>query len=110
MASFILLRVSTPNQEIAGAIAEELVGKHLAASVHVTGPIDTTYWWKDRIHDGVEWQCEARTHESLECRVMQVIANLHPYEVPEIFSQKLQAITPEYEAWLTRYTTGKANS
>jgi len=105
MSSFILLRVSTPDQAVAQAIAERLVSEHLAASVHITGPISTIYWWQAQIHHNLEWSCEARTHESLKERAVRVILDLHPFQVPEIFSEQLTAATPEYEAWLTEYTT-----
>nr|VFJ93895.1 MAG: divalent cation tolerance protein [Candidatus Kentron sp. H]VFJ94679.1 MAG: divalent cation tolerance protein [Candidatus Kentron sp. H]VFK01200.1 MAG: divalent cation tolerance protein [Candidatus Kentron sp. H] len=108
--AFIHLRVSAPNLQVARDIAEELVAKRLAAAVHVTGPSRTTYWWQDEIHNEVEWLCEARTSESLKDRAIAVIREIHPYEVPEIFSQVFQSATPEYAAWLIQYATGEETS
>nr|VFK28240.1 MAG: Predicted oxidoreductase [Candidatus Kentron sp. MB] len=107
MSAFILLRVSTPNRELAQAIAIRLVTERLAASVHVTGPIDTRYWWQGEIHHDMEWSCEARTHQSLKEQAVEAIVALHPFEVPEIFFHELRPATSEYEAWLKQYATGE---
>ena len=107
MSSPILLRVSTPNWEVARTIADQLVTRRLAAAVHIIGPVETTYWWQDKIENGLEWACEVRTREALKDQVVALITDLHPYEVPEVFFQRIQSATAEYQAWLTQYTSGE---
>lgn len=106
MSPFLLLHVSVPDRELAQAMARELVERRLAASVHVTGPAETVYWWQNEIRHGNEWSCRFRTHELLKDRVVDVIEAMHPFDVPEIFSQEIHPATPEYEAWLMQYAAG----
>jgi len=107
MYSFLLLHVTTPHQEIAQAIAQRLLAERLAASVHIIGPNQTTYWWQDEIHHATEYLCQVRTDESIKEQAIKAIIDLHPYQVPEIFSYPLHAETSECAAWLTHYTTGE---
>lgn len=99
-----LIRVTAPDREIAARIAEALVGERLCASAHVSGPSDTVYWWRDKIHHGSEYCCEARTRGANTAATIALIEQLHPYEVPEIFVAEVRPATAEYERWLNQYT------
>jgi periplasmic divalent cation tolerance protein len=46
MREFIQVSTAIDSMESAQKIAEALVSKRLAACVHVSGPITSTYWWQ----------------------------------------------------------------
>lgn len=100
MDSVILVRVTTPDREVADRIAQELVSRRLCASVHVSGPIDSTYWWKDAVRHGSEFVCEAHTRPGCVAQVVAAIGELHPYEVPEILVSEARAGTAATAQWL----------
>jgi myo-inositol catabolism protein IolS len=105
MDAVILVRVTTPDREVADRIARELVNRRLCASVHVSGPSDSTYWWHDAVQHAREYVCEARTRPGCVAIVRAAIRELHPYEVPEILVSEAQAGTDETARWVQQYTS-----
>jgi myo-inositol catabolism protein IolS len=106
MDTVMLVRVTTPDREIASRIAQELVDRRLCASVHVSGPIDSTYRWRDAVQHGREFVCEAHTRPACVAQVVAVIGELHPYDVPEILVSEARAGTAATAQWLQQTTDG----
>jgi myo-inositol catabolism protein IolS len=105
MEIVILVRVTTPDRDVADRIAEALVNRRLCASVHVSGPSDSSYWWNGAIQHASEYTLEGRTRPACVAMVRAVIEELHPYDVPEILVSEVQAGTAEYSRWLQQYTS-----
>lgn len=106
-AVVILVRVTTPDREVADRIAQELVNRRLCASVHVNGPINSTYWWKHTVQHGSEFVCEAHTRPACVAQVVAAIGELHPYEVPEILVSEARAGTAATAQWLQQTTNAE---
>jgi myo-inositol catabolism protein IolS len=102
-----LVRVTTPDREVAGRITQELVNRRLCASVHVSGPIDSTYWWKDAVQHGNEFVCEVHTRPACVAQVVAAITELHPYDVPEILVSEARAGTAATAQWLQESTNAE---
>jgi periplasmic divalent cation tolerance protein len=100
MSDYIQVVTMTGTRDDAQRIACALVEERLAACVQVAGPVVSTYRWKGRIETSEEWQCWAKTRQSLYERVEQAIRRLHPYEVPEILALPILAGSASYLAWL----------
>ncbi|MDJ0835665.1 MAG: divalent-cation tolerance protein CutA [Acidobacteriota bacterium] len=100
------LNVTTtvPDRALADRLTRCLLEARLAASVQVIGPMDSTYWWRDRIEQAREWLCLIKTRRAVLAPLTAMIRELHPYEVPEIYAVPIEAGTPEYQAWIDRYT------
>jgi myo-inositol catabolism protein IolS len=107
MDTVTLVRVTTPDRELADRIAQELVSRRLCASVHVSGPIGSTYWWKDAVQHGSEFVCEAHTRRDCVAQVVTVISELHPYDVPEILVSEARAGTAATAQWLQQYANAE---
>ena len=100
MSDYIQVVTTTGTRDDAQRIARALVEERLAACVQVAGPVASTYRWKGQIETSEEWQCWAKTRQSLYERVEQTIRRLHPYEVPEILALPILAGSASYLAWL----------
>lgn len=107
MSEFLLLRTTMPTRQHADALADSLVEARLAVSVHVRGPVSSTYWWQDAIHREREWDCEIRTHQRLRKQVEAVIHAKHPYELPECFAIPVSIDDPRLKSWWERYTSNE---
>jgi myo-inositol catabolism protein IolS len=105
MDEVILVRVTTPDREVADLITHALVSRRLCASVHVSGPSDSTYWWNDAVHQAREYVCEARTRRGCLAMVRAAIRELHPHEVPEILVSEVEAGTEETARWVQQYAS-----
>lgn len=96
----LMVITTVPTKAIAAAIERELISKKLVASVQISGPIESTYWWKGKIQKRVEWMCNLKTTEEKYQKVEKVILKLHPYEVPEIFALKIKKGYSPYLKWI----------
>lgn len=55
MTGFIQVTTAINSKDGAQKIAQTLVERHLAACVHMAGPITSTYWWQDKMETEEEW-------------------------------------------------------
>jgi periplasmic divalent cation tolerance protein len=96
-----LIQVSTAigSQPEARALAEEVIGKRLAACAQIIGPITSVYWWKGAMETAEEWLCLFKTLEDQYARLEAAIRATHPYETPEIIATPVIAVDQGYLAW-----------
>ncbi len=100
MTEFIQVTTAIDSKEGAQKIAEALVTERLAACVHVSGPITSTYWWQGKMEVAEEWVCAAKTRRDLYGDVENMLKRLHPYEEPEIIATPIVAGSPGYLNWI----------
>jgi periplasmic divalent cation tolerance protein len=97
-----LLQVSTTTgtREVAERIAVELVDRRLAACAQVSGPIVSTYRWEGKIENSEEWVCTAKTSRECMAGIEEVLARLHPYELPELVAVPIVGGSEAYLQWV----------
>ena len=98
--SFIVVFVTTFNEEHAAIIGRTLVEKKLAACVNVIGPIRSIYRWNNRVEDEAEHLVMIKTRTSLFPDVEARIRKLHTYDNPEIIAVNIQQGSLQYLQWL----------
>ncbi len=101
MASEVVIVLTTwPEDRNVAAFAETLVAERLAACVNVFAEMQSTYRWKGSIERDRERQVVIKTAagriEALKAR----IAELHPYEVPELLVVKVDDGGSAYLEWV----------
>ena len=101
---FLNVSTTLPDMQLARKIALLLTEKKLAASVQMIGPIESHFWWKDKLEEAREWLCLIKTTEDAYPQVEALIVEEHPYEVPEIYAVPLETGYPPYLAWVHRYS------
>jgi periplasmic divalent cation tolerance protein len=89
-----------PSQTAADQLAAQIIHERLSACAQVSGPLASTYWWEDRIEQGMEWYCLFKTTverlPALEARIRE----LHPYAVPEIIAVPILQGNAKYLEWI----------
>lgn len=97
-----LIEVITVTAELADAqrIGALLLDRRLAACTQIHGPLESSYWWNDRIETAREWQLVAKTKAALYAATEIAIRESHPYDVPEILAVGIVAVSPAYRMWL----------
>jgi periplasmic divalent cation tolerance protein len=100
MTDYIQVVTTAPRREDAETIASALVAERLAACVQVSGPITSTYRWKDAVETSQEWQCCAKSRRDLYTAIEQAIRRLHPYEEPEIVVVPILEGSASYLRWI----------
>jgi len=102
MSDEVVLALSTfPDAETARRVARELVEQRLAACGNIVPQIHSVYRWQGEVESGDEalaiFKLSARGYAEFESK----LRSLHPYDVPEIISYKIEAGLPEYLRWVT---------
>ncbi len=82
-------------------IARSVVEERLAACVQASG-VRSTYRWKGRLEQADEVQLWCKVAERSVDALVQRLAELHPYDVPEILVLDVDAARshPGYVAWV----------
>ena len=92
---------TVPDEKTAGQIADALVSEKLAACINIVPSIMSVYRWNDAIEHDQELLLLIKTSVSvwplLEARILE----LHPYELPEIISVRIQDGNNNYLNWIT---------
>ena len=101
-----LLCLSTcPDDETAAWIARTLVEDKLAACVNRVPGIASTYRWQGEIRQDTEVLLVIKTTRERFDDLRQRLAEMHPYEVPELVAFDIAEGLPAYLEWLVRETT-----
>jgi periplasmic divalent cation tolerance protein len=100
MTEFVQITTTTGTRQDAEQIASELVTRHLAACVQVSGPVVSTFRWQGKIETQEEWICTIKTVGARLTAVQQAIEDVHPYEVPEVIATPIIGGSEMYFAWL----------
>jgi len=105
MTEFIQVTTTIGSKDAAQKMAESIVSERLAACVHVTGPMSSTYWWQGKIEMAEEWVCTAKTRKDLYDVLEKAIRAIHSYDEPEIIATPIIGGSQGYLAWLMSETT-----
>jgi periplasmic divalent cation tolerance protein len=101
MAEQILIAFCTfPDAETARKIAKQIVDLRLAACGNVIPQIHSIYRWQGKVESSDEalaiFKLDANRYSAFEAKVR----SLHPYDMPEIISCKIDRGLPEYLRWV----------
>lgn len=100
--NMILIYITAKDKEEAKAISKALLEKRLVACTNIH-PIDSLYWWKNKIQEDQETVIIAKTKETNYEKVKQEVKKLHSYDTPCILKIKAEA-NEEYTKWIQKET------
>ena len=100
MKNIIVLHTTVSKIEDARKIVEILLRKKLVGCAQIDGPIESMYTWKDVVEVEQEYRLSVKTTSGLAARVIEMIQNHHPYELPEIVGNRLEYCSEDYKNWL----------
>ncbi|MFV5212256.1 divalent-cation tolerance protein CutA [Azonexus caeni] len=96
----LLILTNCPDEAVANAIALAVVEEGLAACVNLLPRVQSIYRWQGVVESASEVplliKASAANYPALEQR----IAELHPYELPEIIALPITRGLPAYLNWL----------
>ena len=97
----VLVAFSTfPDADTARRIARELVDLQLAACGNVIPQIHSVYRWQGKIETADEALAIFKLPASRYAEFETKLRSLHPYDVPEIISSRIDDGLPEYLRWV----------
>jgi periplasmic divalent cation tolerance protein len=104
---YIQIYTTTPNKDVSESIINAIIKNGLASCVQVTGPVESTYKWKNKIEKSKEWLLTIKTIKDNYKNIEKIIIDIHPYELPEIFYFKINSGNKKYLNWIKNESTRK---
>jgi periplasmic divalent cation tolerance protein len=95
-----LLLSTAPSAEIAESVVAALVAERLIACGNVTVPMTSIFHWRGETERAGEVLVIMKTTESAVAAATRRIAELHPYEVPEVLSLPVLSGHEPYLSWV----------
>lgn len=97
-----LLQISAtfPCKETALLVQTPLLEQKLAASVQLSGPMESRYWWRDELHTATEYLMLIKARREAFEAIRTLIESLHPYELPEVIAVPIVEAGDAYRAWV----------
>jgi periplasmic divalent cation tolerance protein len=108
-AEAIQVLTTTAEKKDAEALAQAVLDKRLAACVQIGGPIDSRYWWNNRVEKATEWTVTIKTRRDLYKPLENLLLELHPYDQPEIMATPLVEVSAGYLKWLCEQVETRKN-
>jgi periplasmic divalent cation tolerance protein len=95
--------VSMPRDE-ARNMAKALVESRQAACVNIIPKIESYFMWQESAEFDEESLLIIKTSAARFESMKEFIAEVHPYELPEIIAVPITAALPEYVEWIKKET------
>ncbi|MBM4243070.1 MAG: divalent-cation tolerance protein CutA [Deltaproteobacteria bacterium] len=96
----LVVLTTVGSEDAAVSLARALVERRLVACVNVVPAVRSIYRWQGAVQDDRELLLLAKTTAARLDDVTAALAELHPYEVPEIVALEAAAVSATYAAWL----------
>jgi periplasmic divalent cation tolerance protein len=104
---YIIVLITSPNQEVSEEITNALLNQKLAACVNMTTPVTSLYTWEGEINHDQEMLLIVKSRADLfENELIPAVKAVHPYDVPEIIALPIIMGSGDYLAWIKDVTRG----
>jgi periplasmic divalent cation tolerance protein len=100
MESLLLVFCTFPDVTSARQIGTVLVERQLAACINLLPAVESVYRWQGKVETAAETLAIFKTTAAAFPVFQQVLAEMHPYEVPEIVAVESAAVAETYAAWV----------
>jgi periplasmic divalent cation tolerance protein len=101
----MLVMTTVGSDELADALATRLLEERLAACVQEVA-INSRYRWQGELRRDAEILLLVKTSRRAAEAAMELIRDIHSYEVPEIIALPIAAGMPAYLEWLVAEADG----
>jgi len=96
---FLLILTTVGSAEDAHRLSRTLVEEGLCACAQIER-IDSIYRWKGEVVQAPEWRMLLKTAIDRYPQVEQRLRELHPYELPAIYSLRPEQALPAFASWV----------
>lgn len=95
-----IVHTTCPDRDTAEALAKALVERRLAACVSIGQPVSSRFPWKGRVEYETEVPLTIKTLTHRLGALENTLADLHPYEVPEMLAVPIVWGHGPYMEWM----------
>jgi periplasmic divalent cation tolerance protein len=101
---------TVPDEATGARIGRLLVEEGLAACVSRVPGIVSTYLWEGALREDPEVLLVIKTVSSRVAEVERRLADVHPYDVPELVAVDASAVGGPYARWVRSVTKGSEDA
>jgi periplasmic divalent cation tolerance protein len=104
-SKYCIVLITTPDRETALEISGHLVEHKLAACANILENARSIFTWQGEVSDESETLMIVKTRSDLfQEKVIPAVAEIHPYEVPEIIALPIVGGYQPYLDWIDEVT------
>lgn len=100
MTALLEVQTTFATPEDAARIARVLINERLAACAQILPEITSVYIWEDELKRETEAMLLLKTAEGSWAALRDRLAQLHPYDTPEIIALPISHASFEYSSWV----------
>jgi len=104
MASGRVVVLITADEAEAQRIAELLLNRRKAACVNIVSGVKSLFWWQGKLDGAVESLLIVKTRAALLPEIIELVREVHSYQVPEIIALPIIDGSADYLEWLDSET------
>ena len=104
--NYIIIYVTTKDEDEAQSIGMTLVRERLAACANVIPSVKSVYWWKGKVEQDTEAVLLVKSTKSKSNAIVKRVNELHSYDVPCIDVLPIKGGNEEYFRWLDESLKG----
>lgn len=104
MTEVRVVLVTVPDEESGLALARSLVDERLVACANLVPGLRSVYRWQGSIEEAKELLLILKTRAELVGDLARRVAELHPYDVPEVLALEVGGGLPAYLDWVEAET------
>jgi periplasmic divalent cation tolerance protein len=110
MERAVFVYTTYPSVVEAEQAGRKLVERRLCACVNILPGMISFYWWQGKIDRGDEAVMIIKTRAGLAEPVRAAVKQMHSYATPAILVLPVEAIDPDYHAWIIAEASGEATT
>ncbi len=95
----ILVQTTSDDRSLLESIANGVISERWAACAQIMGPIQSTYWWQDKLCQNNEYLLTMKSTLAHLGELRSFISQRHNYEVPEVISIAVSSCNDNYQRW-----------
>lgn len=96
----VVIQTTVPDEETGSRIAGEILAEGCGACVWVLPPMKAHFSWKGKVETETEHLVVVKTLETRAAKAEEVIAQIHPYDCPEIMRFSPDVVAEGYLKWM----------
>lgn len=100
MSALLEVQTTFATAKDAAKVAHALIAERLAACAQIVPSITSLYIWDDELKQEAEVLLLLKTTENSWAALRDRLAELHPYDTPEIIALPVSNASYEYSTWV----------
>ena len=98
----VVILITTGTEEEAHKIAKVLLNQKKVACVNIVPRVNSLFWWEGKIDSDQESLLIIKTNASLLNEIVNLVREVHSYDVPEIIALPIVGGNQDYLEWIDK--------